>query len=344
MNIDKRLLAYKPISITLNFDWDKMTYEERVLARHNYIEEQKKKDPNYIGYDFIEVLGSLYGPTKETKTVQLVDRRKLISTVGQTVSIWKNELYTTFGSVGKDGYCYLHFKKKGKDRTVTGHRAVASTFIPIPEHLKEHRSHLVINHKNDVKTCNHRSNLEWDTQLGNCRKAIETGAVTLTRFKVTVGQPCELYGNTYYFGCQQDLLDHGLLPRSVYSRIKEKKWHLYGIWLEVTEEEFKDKPIGIPKDHLLILNNPMFGVKKSSPYVGTIVSEGFCKGERFVLFGQKQMKEYGFYYYGVQRAARSKNGKMYKGCTWEEPKREDCIDIPIGLTEAQKEHIFGKKE
>ena len=41
MNIDERLLAYKPISVTLNFDWDKMSYDERVLARHNYIEEQK---------------------------------------------------------------------------------------------------------------------------------------------------------------------------------------------------------------------------------------------------------------------------------------------------------------
>ena len=60
MNIDKRLLAYKPISITLNFDWDKMSYDERVLARHNYIEEQKKKDPNYVGYDFLEHFSSLH--------------------------------------------------------------------------------------------------------------------------------------------------------------------------------------------------------------------------------------------------------------------------------------------
>lgn len=60
MDIDERLLAYKPISVTLNFDWDKMSYDERVLARHNYIEEQKKKDPNYVGYDFLEHFSSLH--------------------------------------------------------------------------------------------------------------------------------------------------------------------------------------------------------------------------------------------------------------------------------------------
>ena len=42
MNIDERLLAYKPISVTLNFDWENTTYDERVQMRHDYIEEQKK--------------------------------------------------------------------------------------------------------------------------------------------------------------------------------------------------------------------------------------------------------------------------------------------------------------
>jgi hypothetical protein len=30
MKIDERLLAYKPISVTLNFDWENTTYDERV--------------------------------------------------------------------------------------------------------------------------------------------------------------------------------------------------------------------------------------------------------------------------------------------------------------------------
>lgn len=342
MNTDERLLAYKPISVTLNFDWENTTLDERAQMRWDYIQEQKKTNPNYVGYDFQEIITSLYGPTTETETGHYINRDKLISTIGQTVSIWKKTLYTTFGSEGKDGYMYLNFKKDGKDRTVTGHRLVASTFIPIPEELKEHRTHLVINHKNDNKTCNQVHNLEWATQLDNCRKAIETGAVTLTRFKLTVGQPCELYGNEYYFGCQQDLIDAGILPRSVYSRLKEGKWYLHGIWSEVTNEEFVGKPIGISKEHLELLNNPMYGGKKSTPYVGTIVTEGPCKGEKFVLFGQKQMKELGFYYYGVQRSARSQRDKMYKSCYWVEAKREDCIGIPLGITEAQKEHIFGK--
>ena len=54
MNIDERLLAYKPISVTLNFDWENTTYDERVQMRHDYIEEQKKKDPNYVGWDFFK--------------------------------------------------------------------------------------------------------------------------------------------------------------------------------------------------------------------------------------------------------------------------------------------------
>lgn len=342
MKIDERLLAYKPISVTLNFDWENTTYDERVQMRWDYIQEQKKKDPNFVGYDFQEIITSLYGPTTETETSHYINRDKLISTVGQAISIWRGTLYTSFGSLAKDGYMYLNFNKNGKTRTVTGHRVLASTFIPIPERLKEEREHLVINHKNDIKTCNQVHNLEWATQLENCKKAIETGAVTLTRFKLTVEQPCELYGNEYYFGSQQDLIDNGLQPRAVYTVIKREGWYKHGTWTGVSEEEFMGKPIGIPKDHLELLNNPMYGVKKSTPYIGTIVTEGPCKGERFVLFGQIQMEGYGFNYYGVLTAAKEERTRPYKSCHWVEAERKTCIDIPIGLTEAQKEHIFGK--
>lgn len=343
MNIDKVLLAYKPISVTLNFDWENTTYDERVQMRHDYIEEQKKKDPNYVGYDVIEYFGSSHGPLKGPDVEYMVDNNRLVNTIGQVLSIWKGGVYISQGAETNHGYKHLYAKINGKRKTILFHRVIAGTFIPIPDELKPIRKELVVNHKNDDGCCNLRSNLEWCTQGINHRKAIETGAISLTNFKLTVKQPCQYYGKEYFFLCKEDLLKAGFNCGQVYVNSKIKGEYLCGVWEEVSFEECKDKQIGIPEDELKEITDKKYGQLRSRARVGTIVSEGPCKGQQFAIYGASQVKENGFDDGTVKRCCVGIT-KTHKGCTWEELPREKALTIPVGLTEAQKEHIFGKKQ
>lgn len=55
----------------------------------------------------------------------------------------------------KDGYPYLFLSKKGVKHKFMVHRLVALTFLPNPTNKEQ------VNHKNEVKTDNRVSNLEW---------------------------------------------------------------------------------------------------------------------------------------------------------------------------------------
>ena len=342
MNIDKRLLAYKPISITLNFDWDNTTYDERVLARHNYIEEQKKKDPNYVGWDFPEYFSSNFGTRNDDQPVFKVDKTKLVNTLGQIVRIHGRHVYLTFGCLLKSGYCVTQLSESTLRTRMKVHRVVASTFIPIPDEYKDGRLLLIINHKNDVKNCNLRSNLEWCTNQSNIIKAFETGMMKSRAIKCVVNLPGELYKNVYYFTRLGDLKQYKFSDCKVHLADKTGKMYKHCFWKFIDKSELEGKEIGMSEREVSILNDMKYGPTGSYPSVGTIVTEGPCKGEQFVLYGQKQIHKYGFATTGISKGV--KLGTIHKGCTWSRPTREEAEDIPIGLTEAQKEHIFGKKQ
>ena len=342
MKIDERLLAYKPISVTLNFDWENTTYDERVLARHNYIEEQKKKDPNYIGWDFPEYFSSNFGTRNDDKPVFRVDRGKLVNTLGQIVRIHGSHVYLTFGCLLKSGYCVTQLSENDLRTRMKVHRVVASTFIPIPDEYKETRLLLIINHKNDVKNCNLRSNLEWCTNQTNIIKAFETGLMKSRAIKCTVNLPGELYKNIYYFTRLGDLKEYGFSDCKVHRSDKTGKMYKHCFWKFIDNSELDGKVTGMSEWEVSILNDKKYGPTGTYPSVGTIVTEGPCKGEQFVLYGQNQIHTNGFATTGISKSI--KTGKIHKSCVWTRPTREEAVNIPIGLTEAQKEHIFGKKE
>lgn len=337
IDIDERLLAHKPISVTLNFDWENTTLDERAQMRWDYIQEQKKKDPNFVGYDFPEHFNSMYGGrAKFSENVS--DQTKLISTLGEIISIWNFRLFTSFGWNTTSGYRDTQLKVSGKDIQYRVHRIVACTFIPVPEHLKEVKNTIMINHKNDVKYSNLLSNLEWCTGHYNTLTAIKTSARKTKSFKLTVTIPCKLKGNVYYFFSEQCLHKHKFTVPNVKKSIKTNTVYLCGIWEEVSKQEITNKSIGMGESDLAIIRDECLGSYYTLGTVGTIVTEGPCKGERFVLFGNKELKKYGFNPSNVIRSI--KEGRRICGsCTWERMTREECINIPIGLTEAQKEHI-----
>ena len=339
-NIDERLLAYKPISITLNFDWENTTYDERVQMRHDYIEEQKKKDPNYIGWEFPELFSSKHaGITKNITYYR--DFSRVVNTLGQLLSINRGKPYISFVGQGKNFYS-LNWIRVGKKRLqVRGHRLVACTFIPIPEELKDQRSYLVVNHKNDIKHCNFKSNLEWCTSKENNIKALNTGARKTVAFKYTVTLTGLYYNHIYYFRCRDELTIAGFSESAVYGDF-DKKPYFHGFLEIIDKDELIGKKIGIPEIVLKEIKNPKYGKYGTPPSIGTIISDGLCKGETFVIYGDKQLRSYGFNG-GCVSAVISGRAKQHQGCAWSRSSDHPISSLPVGLTEAQKEHIFGKK-
>lgn len=337
MEIDERLLVFRPISVILNFDWEKTTFDERVKMRYDYVQEQKKKNPDYVGWDFLEFFNSLHGPAKTDDVQYMVDFRRLVSTIGQVASIWQGAVYTSFGVSTKHGYKHLAANINDKWKTILLHRVVASTFIPIPDELKKFRKKLVVNHKNDNGCCNWQSNLEWVTQRVNHKKAIETGGIPLTYFKMTVIYHGPLYGKEYFFFCKADLLKHGFNCGNVYYACKIKGRYLCGVWEEVPLEEAKGKPVGVPEEDMKVIRDPKYGGYKREPRLATIVSDGPCKGEQFVIYGSKQIEVNGF---SSIKGIPDGGSINYKGCNWSKITLDQAKGIHVGLTDAQKKHLF----
>jgi len=87
-----------------------------------------------------------------------------VSDDGQVRSLCKrfgNEIRTLKQGLGSRGYMNVTLCRDGKQKTVNVHRLVASVFIPNPHSLP------CVNHKDENKTNNNASNLEWCSYYQN---------------------------------------------------------------------------------------------------------------------------------------------------------------------------------
>ena len=83
-----------------------------------------------------------------------------ISDKGEIVNINTNKELKPY--IRNDGYVIISLSKGGKKYKCYLHRLVAETFIPNPDNLSQ------VNHKDEDKTNNCVSNLEWITPKDNC--------------------------------------------------------------------------------------------------------------------------------------------------------------------------------
>ena len=83
-----------------------------------------------------------------------------ISDKGEIVNTNTNKELKPY--IRKDGYVIISLSKGGKKYKCYLHRLVAETFIPNPDNLPQ------VNHKDEDKTNNCVSNLEWITSKDNC--------------------------------------------------------------------------------------------------------------------------------------------------------------------------------
>lgn len=102
--------------------------------------------------------------TEEWKPIKGFEGLYEVSNFGNILSLkWrggsKPKLMTPI--IHKNGYCNMALSKNGVIKRCLVHRLVAEAFISNPYNLPQ------INHKDEIKTNNHVSNLEWCTQAYN---------------------------------------------------------------------------------------------------------------------------------------------------------------------------------
>lgn len=85
-------------------------------------------------------------------------------------------------------------------KTIFVHRAVAMSFVPVPEELKRQGysiETLVVNHLDGNKHNNHYTNLEWTTTKGNTEHASKNGLMPLVHSDVTLRKVWVLLSEGY---------------------------------------------------------------------------------------------------------------------------------------------------
>lgn len=124
-----------------------------------------------INYDKLEKISE---PGENWKYLIGEDRKKnenfVISNFGRVYSTKYNRLVKLYHNkhTGYDYFFINEYRDKNYD-TMNVHRAVALSWLPYPNDLKD--DYAVVDHKNEVKTDNRVTNLQWISQQENTTRA-----------------------------------------------------------------------------------------------------------------------------------------------------------------------------
>ena len=98
-----------------------------------------------------------------------------VSTEGNIKSIRRNKILSQ--DTNQDGYKRVQLYKNKASKHYSVHRLVAQAFIPNPDNLPQ------VNHKDEDKSNNCVSNLEWITPKDNCNYGTRNRKVALSKNK-----------------------------------------------------------------------------------------------------------------------------------------------------------------
>lgn len=124
-----------------------------------------------INYDKLEKISE---PCENWKYLIDEDRKKnenfVVSNFGRVYSVKYNRLVKLYHNkhTGYDYFFINEYRDKNYD-TMNVHRAVALTWLEYPIELKD--DYAVVDHKNEVKTDNRVTNLQWISQQENTTRA-----------------------------------------------------------------------------------------------------------------------------------------------------------------------------
>lgn len=118
----------------------------------------------------------------------------LVSNEGRVKSLQNNKEKILKPVSYKDGYLHVILCKNGKVKNFLIHRLVAQAFIPNPDNLPQ------VNHKDEDKTNNSVSNLEWCTakynlNYGSHNEKVKQSNINNTKLskKVKCIETCVVY-------------------------------------------------------------------------------------------------------------------------------------------------------
>jgi hypothetical protein len=124
-----------------------------------------------INYDKLEKISE---PCENWKFLVGEDRKKnenfVVSNFGRVYSTKYNRLVKLYHNkrTGYDYFFINEYKDKNYD-TMNVHRAVALSWLPYPNDLKD--DYMVVDHINEIKTDNRVTNLQWITHQENVTRA-----------------------------------------------------------------------------------------------------------------------------------------------------------------------------
>ena len=324
-------MKFITISEKLNLSLANEDYEETVQKRWDYIQEQLEKDPNWVGYDYVEYWS---GKTE----LLLSDLGTLIGTDGKCYK-FKDGVLVTRESTRNVGYPTKYCNASGTSRSLATHRIVASTFIPRPKdisHLPFYR--LEVNHKDGIKNSNNILNLEWVTGSRNVQHAYETGLSKsgledpyTKPVLATIVMEGPYKGQQFVLAGLKDFLISGISRTAVSFSIKGRFKMVSGCtWEHVTREEFPKYYHGVPDGYIEYLsNNKALADSKVKPVLGTVLA-GEHKDYKFCLFGSKDITKNGFSQSKVSISCN--HGTRHRGIKWEYIQWGECNKYPHGFT------------
>lgn len=113
---------------------------------------------------FHSVVGEVWVPINGSPNYVVSNRGRVYSltreeTWGNCTRIRQGRILTP--RLGDRGYYYVALCNNGRNQTKNVHRLVAEAFLPNPEHLE------CVNHRDEFRTNNDASNLEWCTVAYN---------------------------------------------------------------------------------------------------------------------------------------------------------------------------------
>ncbi|EBY9764046.1 hypothetical protein D5W64_13110 [Salmonella enterica subsp. enterica serovar Saintpaul] len=306
------------------------------INKEKYVRDKLKEDPDFECWDFLK-----YASYKQGFCIY--SNHVLVSNTGKIAYELADGTHINSGTLsGK--YLQAHI-----DPTLTNtyiniylHRAVACTYLAIPERYKElGEGKLEVNHLDGVKTNPHFLNLEWGTKSDNLKHAVANGLIKSgiddPKTKPMVGEvivDIDIKGVSFIISGRKEIVDKGLDPMTIYSAARGKTEIGYGCkWRYATPEDtnmnkgFPERLLDIIKNDKVLLN------KDLKPLLGEII-DGVNKGLQFVLLGGQEVKAMGFQQAHISRVC-SGVLKTHGGCKWKYIPVKDIPNYQRGLSEEQ---------
>lgn len=325
----------KTLTEILGLKYDEtMSYEDRVQKRYDYIQEQLEKNPGYEGWDYIEHIsfGSVFN--------HLITFEYMISTKGRILTLFMQEgKYKLLnGKYNDGGYKEQTLRVNKKSYYLLIHRTVATTFIP--KNKKDSINQLFVNHKDLKKINNHFLNLEWCTSKENTHHARFNGAFNQNVyfdkcFKGTWVVQDKYNGFEFIINNISELINLGLNSGVLNKVLLGTRTTALGCTWEInTNQSLPTIPEFILEK---ITNDPIYAHLQVIPLQGTIIKEGSHKGEKFVIYGGKELKSWGFCSRHVFNAIGNK--KLAHSCNWRYISRDEAETLQRGLTLEQVKYL-----